>query len=138
MIYTTINEYFIGITSLRAVLSKTIIFHNVFNPTLSAEENFKRSFQAIGCEITEVIIQNENFNNFLSNFSCVVQFIDNTIYSGKNFTSKMFILYCIKLSKHVDIRMQMCLVYEIHLLFTLIDNLFHLLVLSITIRITLF
>lgn len=55
------------ITSFPVELSKTSIFHKVFNPTLSAEENFKRSFvQAIECEITEVIIRIENFNNFFN------------------------------------------------------------------------
>lgn len=55
------------ITSFPVLLSKISIFHNVFKPTFSADEIFKRSFvQAIG-EIVEVIIQNENANNFSSN-----------------------------------------------------------------------
>lgn len=46
------------------MLSKTSIFHKFFNPTISADdddENFKRSFvHAIECDVTEVIIRNEN------------------------------------------------------------------------------
>lgn len=62
----------INLTSFPVVLSKTIIFHKFFNPTTSAddEENFKRSFvHAIECEVTEVIIRNENVLKFaVANF----------------------------------------------------------------------